>query len=472
MAGLLDHVVVGFERIEPVIVANVALGKNFILIGRHGTCMTTLAKILAGGCGGSSVVYDATKDDILSICGIPKTAALEEGRFEFATGERTIWGKQFIVIDELGRATKENQNILLEILQERTCFGQKLDYRVVIATMNPETYSASLRLDEALLDRFYAVLPVPDFATGVRKDTVLKILHMNFSQEREESAPDFKGVFQEIDGHYRGLLAATPIRDAVLEYTSAMMEMIKGRTDAYISNRKAVQLAEEICAVAAYFEVRHEGKRLSDAARLALEYTISRPAGIEMKTILQCHKSLKGILDSYTLDDAGLLRYEFARIPESDVDLRIRFVFDNLKDIAEHLKEDEGNFMMGYVLDHLGDTASAGSGLREFVSGLDQIGRYEEIKRKAQGYLTEFLLKRKRHLKEKLLLKKVVSPEDVERVKCISQMLDESNPETSKKVRDFLLTDSFFAMVEQMKPADILNHMTGIYDGRTSSTTL
>ena len=180
MAYLLDRVVVGYDKIEPVIMANVALGKNFILIGRHGTCKTTLARTLAQGYGGPSVVYDATKNDIVSICGIPKTKALEEGRFEFAIGERTIWDKQLIVIDELGRATKENQNILLEILQERTCFGQKLEYKIVIATMNPETYAASLRLDEALLDRFYAVLPVPDFAKGIKRDVVLRILEMNF----------------------------------------------------------------------------------------------------------------------------------------------------------------------------------------------------------------------------------------------------------------------------------------------------
>ena len=49
MGNLLDHVVVGYENVEPVIVANVALRMNFILVGCRGTCKTTLARTLAQG---------------------------------------------------------------------------------------------------------------------------------------------------------------------------------------------------------------------------------------------------------------------------------------------------------------------------------------------------------------------------------------------------------------------------------------
>ena len=86
MGNLLDHVVVGYENVEPVIVANVALRMNFILVGCRGTCKTTLARTLAHG------------------------------------------------------------------------------------------YAALLRLDEALLDRFYMVSPVPDFARGVRKGCSLPFI--------------------------------------------------------------------------------------------------------------------------------------------------------------------------------------------------------------------------------------------------------------------------------------------------------
>jgi len=436
-------VVVGYDKIEPVIVANVALGKSFILIGRHGTCKTTLARTLAQGYGGSSVVYDATKDDIISICGIPKTKALEEGRFEFARGERTIWGKQLIVIDELGRATKENQNILLEILQERTCFGQKLDYKIVIATMNPETYAASLRLDEALLDRFYAVLPVPDFARGVRKETILKILEMNFSGMRQEQGDDFGVIFKEIETNYRALLYTPAIYKAVLEYTSIIMELIKGKTKAYISNRKSIHLAEEIFAIGAYMDYQGENESLVKAAKMALEYTVCRPAGVEMKMLLQCHNSCKGILAHYQLDEANLLRYEFARMGADRKEDRIKFVLNNISDIAEFLKEDEGNLMMGYVLDNIPGTKKRGTTLVSFLKGLEGINGYDEVKRKAEGSLIEFLSERKSALMERFGHQKVSSPEQVERVKRLSKSLDETDLKKSSRLRKLLLRDDF-----------------------------
>lgn len=443
MAGILNDVVIGFERIEPVIIANVALGKNFILIGRHGTSKTTLARILAQGYGGSYVIYDATKDDILSIAGIPKTKALEDGRFEFATGDRTVWGKQLIVIDELGRATKENQNILLEILQERTCFGQKLDYKVVIATMNPETYAASLRLDEALLDRFYSVIPVPDFTQGMNKETVRRILDLNFSKARRDAGKKFSGVYDELRSHYDAFLSTPATREAVLEYTSRFMELIKGKTKAYISNRKSIQTAEEIFAIGACMAYLKKKEPLSAGARLAVEYTISIPTGADLPVTLRCHNACKTILENYSLSEADLLCYEFARIPETSVERRIRFVLENVKDITKHLKEIDGTFMLGYVIDHAGRLQAKASTLQKLINVLKGVSGYTEAKRRAEGALMEELATRKKALAQSMDVQKVRSQEDVALAQRIDQLLNEKTPEQSKKMRELLMQDNF-----------------------------
>ena len=50
--GILSDLAIGYERIEPVILANLAIERNFILVGRHGTCKSTLARELAKGYGG------------------------------------------------------------------------------------------------------------------------------------------------------------------------------------------------------------------------------------------------------------------------------------------------------------------------------------------------------------------------------------------------------------------------------------
>jgi len=181
---MLENLVIGWQEIEPVFMVNIALKRPFILLGRHGTCKTTCAKEIAKIYGKKSFrFYDATKDDLISIAGIPIPQKLAKGKLEFSEHDRSIWHAKVIVIDELTRANRENQNLWLEILEEKTCFGKKLCYEALIATMNPESYAATFKLDEALLDRFYAVVPVPDLQKGTTNEIFKKVIKMNLREQ-------------------------------------------------------------------------------------------------------------------------------------------------------------------------------------------------------------------------------------------------------------------------------------------------
>jgi len=349
--GFLSQFAVGYDGIEPVVVSNVAVERNFILIGKHGTCKTTLARSLANGYGGSFVVYDATKDDIISICGIPKTKALEEGRFEFATGDRTIWEKKLIVIDEIGRATKENQNILLEILQEKTCFGIPLQYRTLIATMNPESYAASLRLDEALLDRFHCVINVPDFhRKPPSKVNIQKIISMNLQGRNVPATEDIRDLYSRIKNSHEYLRSESLVFQSVTEYVSSLLEIFIGKTEKYISPRRYNMLADEILIIGAYLLEMGEVDFLKKAARKALDYTLTNPLRLDEKDrgeILSLHRNFEGILVQSS-DRKSLLRAEIARRSNSD---RIIYIVENLKNISETLQVDESIRLMGEVLE-------------------------------------------------------------------------------------------------------------------------
>ena len=236
------------------------------------------------------------------------------------------------------------------------------------------------------------------------------------------------------------------------------MELIKGKTKAYISNRKSIQLAEEIFAIGAYFE--HQGRKnsLVAAARMAIEHTICRPAGVEMKMILQCHNGCKSILESYQLDEADLIRFEFARIGDHKAEEKIRFVLDNLKDIVQFLKEDEATLMMGFVLDHVQNTDREASNLIAFLKKLKEIKGYVQVKNKAEARIQTLFQDRKKAILDKLSHQKVSSPEQVETVKKISSFLAEENPEQSKKLRDLLLRDDLHDLLES-------GNLLRIFDG-------
>jgi len=136
---MLQKIVIGWEDIEDVFLANLAIKKPFILMGRHGICKTTvareIAKIYRNHDDSHFRFYDATKDDLISIAGIPMPEELKKGRLTFSEHDRSIWKAKIIVVDEISRANKENQNLWLEILEEHTCFGKKLVYSTFIASL-------------------------------------------------------------------------------------------------------------------------------------------------------------------------------------------------------------------------------------------------------------------------------------------------------------------------------------------------
>ena len=182
--SLLNRINYGYSEVEPIITSLMAVNKNFMLIGKHGAGKTRISKELSRGFGEKGFIfYDATKDDLITIAGIPDPNSLQNGKLKFSSHERTIWDKTTVVVDEITRAGKESQNLWLEIIEEKSCFGIPLSYRTLIATANPESYAAAFQLDDALLDRFYAVIPVPELQAGIREEEILEMLSITFGTE-------------------------------------------------------------------------------------------------------------------------------------------------------------------------------------------------------------------------------------------------------------------------------------------------
>ncbi len=173
------------EDIVHLLIVAMLAERNILLLGKHGLGKTTAAHWLAKVSGMKHVIYDASKDDIISICGIPVPDKLSKEELVFAKHPRTIWNQELVFVDEISRANRENQNMWLEIIQERKLFGQKLACRLFLATCNPESYSSSYDLDVALLDRFTVLIPLPDFQ-DTSKDIIKRIVHVNLQNSEKD----------------------------------------------------------------------------------------------------------------------------------------------------------------------------------------------------------------------------------------------------------------------------------------------
>ncbi len=416
---MLENLVIGWEKIEPVFLVNIALNRPFILLGKHGTCKTTCAKEVAKIYGRKSFrFYDATKDDLISIAGIPIPQKLAQGKLEFSEHDRSIWHAKVIVIDELTKANRENQNLWLEILEEKTCFGKKLCYEALIATMNPESYAATFKLDEALLDRFYAVVPVPDLQKGTTSETFKKVIKMNL-REQNLSRDEMKRLINRIRAVYRVLSNNSTVINAVSEYVSNYMEILLSKIDSYISPRKTIHLVEEILGFGSFFRVHNQDDFLEEAAKSALIYVLGIPFKIKPEVLMQIHSNLKQLLLKKTINTGEKIRIELAKL--SDNGSMIKYVKKNIKRIKAHLPFDETDKLLAQIIEH-----SADKDLPLLRDMLEKIHGHEEQKRVIQARILFYEIKAVDRIQKHLTRYKIYNDQDFEifdRVKSSVQRL-------------------------------------------------
>jgi hypothetical protein len=349
---ILDRVNYGYQDLEPIVVGLMAMNKSFMLIGRHGTGKTRLARALSKGYGDKGFVfYDATKDDLISIAGIPDPESLKSGRLHFVPHERSIWDKSTIVVDEITRAGKESQNLWLEILEERTCFGLPLAYRTVVATANPESYAAAFQLDEALLDRFHAVIPVPESQENITAADIQAMIGLASANVPLEST-ELARVFAEIQKAHAELVAEGA-QERVGQYLGkvvpSLLNILREQNGPYVSPRTYCRnLPETILSVAAFHRVNGSAEPLRRGAVEALRYALATKYQIKPVVLDQIHQSAEGLLTAGELPPSEKIRLEIAA--PATFEQRLEYLQANWKAILAALPADEVEKVLGELL--------------------------------------------------------------------------------------------------------------------------
>ena len=321
--GILKNLVVGWHEVEPIILACISAKINIILRGKHGTSKTIFAKLVAQAFGGNYRHYDATKDDMISVAGIPNPEDLKHGVLSFSKHSRSIWDADYISIDELTRAPRDSQNMWLEILEEKTCYGFPLKYRMALATMNPATYNATYRLDEALLDRFAALVDVPEVVNkNADSQDIFDIVKMNINGKRGSRDPkDIENLGKAvvaIADHYKSFTQSEEIVESVCNYVKVFGEqLVRADKNTYISPRRFIHLANCLMACAAYYKFAqsHGGISLPEGlfaagARMAAAHVVTSTLNISPTIVKTCHEKAVSFLKNLAGNQADKLLVE------------------------------------------------------------------------------------------------------------------------------------------------------------------
>ncbi len=341
---ILDKCIVGWETVEPCFVANVAIERAFIMLGKHGTGKTTAGKLMGGLYSADAFrFYDAPKTDMIALAGIPSPDALKAGKFEFCHHDNTIWNAKVVLVDEISRANKATQNLWLEIIQERKLLGKDLSYKVLVATMNPQSYSSVLSLDAALSDRFSAVINIPDPGEDADLNSqTMEILNLNINPDRaqleEATIQALKKAVKATRDSYDSYYADGQVRQAVFEYVSSLISVVhdksgKDKERVYISRRKPVQLAEQILGIGSYYHTMGATRPLERGAQEAIMHTISGPLKIDPKIVNGAHEKLREHLSSASMTHEERLRLKMASL--GSVEEKLGFLKREKKTVAK-----------------------------------------------------------------------------------------------------------------------------------------
>lgn len=290
--------IVGYDQVEPVVLAALATETPLLLIGPHGTAKSLLLARLAQALGLAWRHYNASLVNYDDLIGYPVPGA--DGSLQFVQTPASIWDAEVVFVDELSRARPDMLNRLFPIIHERVVQGMPLPrLRHRWAAMNPpasdrddtDGYLGSEPLDPALADRFGFVLNVPAWGGLSSADQDAVITSADTPPTPEARA----AVIVAIDAIRREI----PI---VLEYagpaiTEAVREIVRhaGTLGLALSGRRAAMLYRNIAAVHAARLVHLPSADLVDSSWIAISNSIPQRAqgtSFDATRLLAAHGSV------------------------------------------------------------------------------------------------------------------------------------------------------------------------------------
>ncbi len=199
----------GWERLEPVLLAALATREPLLLIGKHGTAKSFLLERLAQALHLNYRFYNASLVNYDDLVGIPVPNEAQTA-LRYISTPTAIWDAEVVFIDELNRTRPDLQNKLFSIIHERRVQGiplEKLTYRW--AAMNPppsddtegDVYLGADPLDPALADRFGFLIEVPDWCD--LSDADRGVILLDQFRGRQEFPVDVRELVRQTEDTYR-----------------------------------------------------------------------------------------------------------------------------------------------------------------------------------------------------------------------------------------------------------------------------
>lgn len=291
--------IVGYDAIEPALLAALATEDPLLLVSEHGAAKTLLLVRLAHALQLELRHYNASILQFDDLAGFPIPD--EHGGVRYAAPPGAIWGAQAVFLDEIGRCRPDVANKLFPIVHECRLQGIALDslrYRWAATNPPPEaqeqngeyldSYEGVERLDPALADRFAYIVPLPRYADLSDHDRRLVVQGTDVPP-----APHHEALVRELVATTRALLPTVHAAhgDAATAYVVALTARL-GALHVAGGGRRAATLRRNLLAVhAACMALGRPGDERATCAALFASIPDVVRRVIPRSTLLAAHQA-------------------------------------------------------------------------------------------------------------------------------------------------------------------------------------
>ena len=305
----------GWQHLDPVLLASLALEAPLLLVGAHGTAKSLVAERVAGAVGSTLRHYNASLLNYDDLVGIPVPA--DDGvSLKYLGTAGAVWDAEFVFLDEINRCRPDLQNKLFPLVHERRLAGEDLPaLRHRWAAINPpgevdgHSYLGTEELDAALADRFWFIVPVPSWQQLRREDRVRLVRGGAAVSTDPQDGEDRPSVAELVAATAAAAEAVESHHgEALANYVVSLLDQL-GAADLLLSPRRARILLRAVCAVhAAQLVTGADEAELGESALLALLHALPHRASavpVQLAKVVAAHKQAWEVA---VVDETGVLQ--------------------------------------------------------------------------------------------------------------------------------------------------------------------
>jgi MoxR-like ATPase len=285
----------GLDHLDAAILAALSNNSTLLMIGPHGSAKTLLAEKVSEIVHLDFRHYNTSLLNYDDLVGYP-VPDNENKTLEFIQTPGTIWGAEFILLDEISRARPEIQNKVFPIVYEHKIQGIKLEsLKHCWAAMNPPSdteddyeplYSGSWSLDMALADRFQFILEVPGYSNLSRKAKRQILL----GNDVKSKGMDLLTLAQNVNE----FVSTIPKNERtwIAEYLININPLLE-KANLTISGRRARYLFENILSLYSAEIILGQNPVLDETALRTLQFSLPHSAAgkpVDKSKVLLAHK--------------------------------------------------------------------------------------------------------------------------------------------------------------------------------------